>query len=192
MSRNLKRQLRDQFIDFTDTTSAIADQFLKSSNYDLELAINEYLSYQASPNRKDNKKLTQIFDKYKDAEKDIIDVDGTLSYIDDLGYEPEDRVALALAEFLESPSAGVFKRQNFVLKWQSIQLLLAPAYGTKIDKWIEFLNVEWKQAISKDTWNMFFVFLQDYEKDPELKNYDETAAWPSIIDSFVEYIKEGN
>ncbi len=71
------------------------------------------------------------------------------------------------------------------------RLLLGPMYGDKIEKWIAFLNQEWKQAVSKDTWNMFFIFLQDYEKDPELSEYDETAAWPSIIDDFVEYIKEG-
>jgi len=113
--------LRDQFIDFTHTTSAIAEQFLKSTNYDLELAINEYLSYQASPSHKDNKKLSAIFDSYKEPNSDIIGIDGTIKYIEDLGYEPEDKVALALAEFLESPSAGVFNRQNFMLKWQSTQ-----------------------------------------------------------------------
>lgn len=117
-----KRQLRDQFIDFTHTTSAIAEQFLKSTNYDLELAINEYyLSYQPSTERKDNKKLAAIFDKYKDPDSDIIGIDGTIKYIEDLGYEPEDKVALALAEFLESPSAGVFERKSFILKWQTTQ-----------------------------------------------------------------------
>jgi DCN1-like protein 1/2 len=37
---------------------------------------------------------------------------------------------------------------------------------------------------------MFFVFLQEYEQDPSLESYDETAAWPSLIDEFVEYHKE--
>lgn len=128
-----KRQLRDQFIDFTHTTSSIADQFLKSSNYDLELAINEYLSYQASPSRKDNKKLTAIFDQYKEPDSDIIGIDGTIKYIEDLGYEPEDKVALALAEFLESPSAGVFKRTSFILKWQSTQYVSPFVY-------LDFIN----------------------------------------------------
>lgn len=72
------------------------------------------------------------------------------------------------------------------------RLLLRPIYGDKIESWITFLNQKWKQAISKDTWNMFFIFLQDYEKDPELATYDETAAWPSIIDDFVDFIKEGS
>lgn len=87
----------------------------------MELAINEYLSYQASSSRKDNRKLAAIFDSYKDPDSDIIGIDGTIKYIEDLGYEPEDKVTLALADFLESPSAGVFNRKNFILKWQSTQ-----------------------------------------------------------------------
>lgn len=86
------------------------------------MAINEYyLSYQPSTERKDNKKLAAIFDNYKDPDSDIIGIDGTIKYIEDLGYEPEDKVALALAEFLESPLAGVFERKSFIMKWQTTQ-----------------------------------------------------------------------
>lgn len=37
---------------------------------------------------------------------------------------------------------------------------------------------------------MFYLFLQDFEKDPRLKEYDDTAAWPSLIDEFVEDYRE--
>lgn len=69
-------------------------------------------------------------------------------------------------------------------------LLLAPVYGAKVGIWCDFLNELWKRAISRDTWNMFYVFLQDWDKDPELKLYDEEAAWPSLIDEFVEHVHD--
>lgn len=37
---------------------------------------------------------------------------------------------------------------------------------------------------------MFLVFLDEYKEDKQFSTYDETAAWPSLIDSFVEYFKE--
>lgn len=243
MSRQnrVNQQLRDRFIDFTHTNGSIADKFLKSSKWDLELAINNFLSHQASGNGKD-KSLSAIFDKYKDDSGDI-GIDGTIEYLEDLGREPEDKVTLALAEFLESPCIGKFQRQNFIIKWQSVSaktledmtkylevlddklendigylkqvyqfaftflleegqrtlpletaisywdLLLKDKFGSKIDDWTDFLNRERKQAVSKDTWNMFFVFLLEFEKDPKLENYDETAAWPSLIDEFMEDYK---
>lgn len=117
-----KNQLIDQFVDFTQSNSSVAKNFLLLARWDLEVAINEYLAYQQPPNasRKDKKSILAIFDEYKD-EEDKIGIDGTLRFIEDLGYEPEDRAVLALAEFLESPSVGVFPRKNFLSKWQSVK-----------------------------------------------------------------------
>lgn len=116
-----QRQLVDQFVDFTQSTSTVAKHFLSIAKWDLEVAINEYLAYQApSMNKRDQQSLVAIFDKYKE-DKDKIGIDGTLRYVEDLGYEPEDRVVLALAEFLEAPSAGVFTRKSFQSKWQNVK-----------------------------------------------------------------------
>ncbi|KAH3687297.1 hypothetical protein WICPIJ_001720 [Wickerhamomyces pijperi] len=240
-SRNIQtQQLRDQFIDFTSTTAPIADHYLKGANYDLEVAINTYYRHsQTSANTRDNKPLNNIFNQYKDSTNpEIIGIDGTIKYIEDLGYQPEDKVVLALAEFLESPSVGVFERKKFILKWESAKveniktmksymkyldvrlktdqeylktvyqftyafvldegkkllldywrLLLSEQYGDKLELWVAFLEKEGKKSVSKDVWNMFYLFLQDFVKDPQLENYDETAAWPSLIDEFVEDFK---
>jgi DCN1-like protein 1/2 len=116
-----QRQLVDQFVDFTQATSAVAKNFLKIARWDLEVAINEYLAYQAPTlNRRDQQSLLSLFDQYKEDDTKI-GIDGTMKYIEDLGYEPEDRVILALAEFLESPSAGVFTKRSFQSKWQSVK-----------------------------------------------------------------------
>ena len=62
----------------------------------------------------------------------------------------------------------------------------------RIKEWIEFINKVYKRAISRDTWQMFYLFVRDVvASDPlNFKNYDEMAAWPSVIDEYVEYLRE--
>ena len=54
----------------------------------------------------------------------------------------------------------------------------------------EFLAKEYKdRAVSKDTWNQLYDFSKSIK--PDLSNFDETAAWPVMIDEFVEWKKAG-
>ncbi|GAA5870510.1 hypothetical protein JCM3774_003693 [Rhodotorula dairenensis] len=53
--------------------------------------------------------------------------------------------------------------------------------------WIEFLTDKGGRAVSKDSWNLFLDFTRTI--DPAFKQYDEDAAWPSVIDDFVEYAR---
>ncbi|GAA5943078.1 NEDD8 ligase DCN1 [Sporobolomyces koalae] len=50
--------------------------------------------------------------------------------------------------------------------------------------WLEFLVEHGSKVVSKDTWNLFLEFTRTV--DPGFVNYDEEAAWPSLIDDFVE------
>lgn len=55
-----------------------------------------------------------------------------------------------------------------------------------LGRWLDFLekhpNV---RGVPKDTWNMFLNFLEAVGDD--LSTYDDTEAWPSLFDDFVEY-----
>ncbi|KWU44285.1 defective in Cullin neddylation protein 1 [Rhodotorula sp. JG-1b] len=53
--------------------------------------------------------------------------------------------------------------------------------------WITFLTEKGGRAVSKDSWNLFLDFTRTI--DPAFKQYDEDAAWPSVIDDFVEYAR---
>lgn len=44
------------------------------------------------------------------------------------------------------------------------------------------------KAVSKDTWALLVDFARSIDKD--FKEYDEDGAWPSMIDDFVEYVRE--
>lgn len=68
-------------------------------------------------------------------------------------------------------------------------LLLGDKFG-KLGSWNRFITTEYRKSISKDTWNMILEFANYLKGDPGLKNYDIEASWPSVIDEFVEYLKE--
>ncbi|XP_056391416.1 DCN1-like protein 3 isoform X2 [Hyla sarda] len=59
-----------------------------------------------------------------------------------------------------------------------------------LDEWLDFLieNPSGIKGISRDTWNMFLNFTQVI--GPNLSNYSEDEAWPSLFDTFVEWEME--
>ncbi|RCK64744.1 Defective in cullin neddylation protein 1 [Candida viswanathii] len=65
----------------------------------------------------------------------------------------------------------------------------------RVEQWFTFLtDSEYitKKSISHDSWSMFYLFLKEVVlPDPEnFKDYDEMAAWPSIVDEFIEYLRD--
>lgn len=54
-----------------------------------------------------------------------------------------------------------------------------------LSKWLDFIQTSNVKMITRDTWNMFLPFLQTM-KDT-LENYDESEAWPTLFDDFVEH-----
>lgn len=53
-----------------------------------------------------------------------------------------------------------------------------------LDRWLHFLEQHPNiRGIPKDTWNMFLNFAETCD----ITSYDDTEAWPSLFDDFVEY-----
>eukprot|EP01027_Heterolobosea_sp_BB2_P010536 GEZU01015453.1.p1 GENE.GEZU01015453.1~~GEZU01015453.1.p1 ORF type:complete len:289 (-),score=93.66 GEZU01015453.1:206-994(-) len=69
----------------------------------------------------------------------------------------------------------------------SWRLLLQGRYK-HLDLWCDFIEKEYKKAISRDTWTQFLDFINTV--NPDFSNYDEDGAWPVMIDEFVEYARE--
>lgn len=61
----------------------------------------------------------------------------------------------------------------------------------RIDQWYEFLETV-KKPINKDTYLMFWEFVKEVMMvDAKgMKEYDEMASWPVIIDEYIEYLQE--
>lgn len=56
--------------------------------------------------------------------------------------------------------------------------------------WFDFLKERGGKGVSKDTWLMLPEFIRTI--DSKFQRHDETAAWPSTIDDFVQWAKERN
>lgn len=87
---------------------------------------------------------------------------------------------------MQDEGQRILSQESAVDYWK---LLLSDKFPI-LDKWITFLQERYKRGISKDTWNMIWDFAKYYKSDPNLQSYDEEGAWPSVIDEFVEYLKE--
>lgn len=54
-------------------------------------------------------------------------------------------------------------------------------------RWLHFLEQHQNiRGVPKDTWNMFLNFVETCD----ITQYDDTEAWPSLFDDFVEYEQE--
>ncbi|KAL7287610.1 hypothetical protein TKK_0018256 [Trichogramma kaykai] len=54
-----------------------------------------------------------------------------------------------------------------------------------LDRWINFLECRRVKFITRDTWLMFLAFIDCVKED--FSDYDESEAWPSLFDEFVEF-----
>lgn len=56
------------------------------------------------------------------------------------------------------------------------------------ERWYTYLEERQVRGISRDTWFMFLNFTEIIESD--FSNYDDSEAWPSLFDDFVEHERE--
>lgn len=59
-----------------------------------------------------------------------------------------------------------------------------------LEWWLEFLTEKYKKSVNKDLWDQTLVFAQRTLDDESMGFWSEDAAWPGVIDEFVEYVKE--
>ncbi|KAK9463180.1 Cullin binding-domain-containing protein [Lipomyces oligophaga] len=245
----LQRNAVNLFIQATGASNKTANQYLRSHSWNLDAAVSEFLDSNANrtSSKKQIKALTEIFEKYIDEEDpSIIGIDGTISFVQDLGMDVEDPSVLALVCKLEAPTVGQFSKDGFIKGWQSLgvdsfpkmksaaeslkesmltdpdffkqvyrytftfikpsgqrnlpldlaveywNLLLKDRFASPelFEKWIHFARDVYKRVVSKDTWNMLYEFNESVLKsDSGLESYDPEAAWPSIFDEFVTFLK---
>lgn len=103
----------------------MATAYLEKSRWDIQQALRTYFNQQQSLPRtkRPSKLLVALYDKYKDPEQpETILIDGTLAYLEDLGFDPEDLVSLTLAYVLRSPQTGEFSRQSFLDVWGDLEI----------------------------------------------------------------------
>ncbi|KAF6199141.1 hypothetical protein GE061_007166 [Apolygus lucorum] len=74
--------------------------------------------------------------------------------------------------------------ETAVILWRLVFTVREPPI---LERWLRFLDSHRDQmrGVPRDTWNMFLNFSEAVGDD--LSVYDDTEAWPSIFDDFVEF-----
>lgn len=65
--------------------------------------------------------LTKQFDKYREAataEPDVVGVEGTMKYFQEIDVDVEGLESLAALELVQAPTMGEMSREGFVNGWQ--------------------------------------------------------------------------
>ncbi|OAK93940.1 DUF298-domain-containing protein [Phaeosphaeriaceae sp. SRC1lsM3a] len=68
------------------------------------------------------------------------------------------------------------------IKWTS-------ADSPWLDWWKEFLTTSYKKSVNKDMWNETLKFAKLTLSDEAMGFWTEESSWPSVIDDFVEWVK---
>ncbi|KAL1654209.1 Scaffold-type E3 ligase [Didymella pomorum] len=76
----------------------------------------------------------------------------------------------------------LFSSPHSAVKWTS-------SNTPWLDWWKEFLEVSWKKSVNKDMWNETLKFAQLTLEDEAISFWNEESSWPSVIDDFVEWVK---
>lgn len=79
------------------------------------------------------------------------------------------------------PGFRIVSLDMAIILWRLVFTVHTPAI---LDRWLYFLEQHPNiRGVPKDTWNMFLNFAESVD----ITAYDDTEAWPSLFDDFVEY-----
>jgi DCN1-like protein 1/2 len=70
----------------------------------------------------------------------------------------------------------------------AFRMILGDRYSY-LDRWLQFIDEEAQpDSVTQDVWNMLLEFVDRYPDS--VAGYDEEAAWPTLIDEYVEWWNE--
>ena len=114
----LKRAQKDKvraFVSCTGATDSQAVQCLSATDWRLDAAADFFFMHVAGGGAPsvDSEKVNAVFDQYKEANVDEIQIDGLERLCNDLGVEPTDPVMLMLAWKMKAKTMCVFTREEW-------------------------------------------------------------------------------
>ncbi|KAI5968137.1 DCN1 [Candida margitis] len=200
-----KSALKNQFCELTGTSTTTAGRYLDASKYNLEQAVDAYFEKHSSKSTNPksngksatsttsntNKNLIAIFEKYKDANNpDVIDIDGTLKYLEDLKIDPEDPKSLTLAFLLKAPSVGVFEKNKFLTTWQHYNIHDIAKMSSFLNKFHDdvlhnkgiYNDIETDEVVDfKHLYDFAFGFLKESENQKVLDIDLAISYWKLLL-----------
>lgn len=162
----------------------MASTFLLKNNWELNRAVSAYYNgnndnTKHTPKGDALRELQALFDKYKDPSSDIILIDGTLSYLSDLGIDPEDCLSLTLAYLLSSPQTGEFHRKEFVAAWNNAGV--STLSGMK--EHIQSTHVQLTSSASDfvKLYNYVFGFVKGPDRQVKTMDYEDAISYWRLL-----------
>ncbi|KAF2070063.1 hypothetical protein CYY_008620 [Polysphondylium violaceum] len=96
-----------------------------------------------------------------------------------------------LYKFSFAFASEVDSKKSIDIQAASSMLQLILPDGPHTVNFVEFLRTQQQyKSINRDQWLCFLEFSKTVKSD--LSNYDESEAWPLLIDEFVEHVKESS
>ncbi|KAL4452395.1 hypothetical protein ABPG75_008057 [Micractinium tetrahymenae] len=248
MNRQQRERL-SQFQGITGADSGVATRCLEAAGWSVEGAIDMYYSNgmhlaaggRSSGPRLDRDAIHRLFLRYKEADEELVGVEGISQLCADLGVEPDDIVVLVLSWHFGAEAMCEYSRKEFEegmaglgcdsidklkaklpqlraelqdpAKFRQIyqfayrfsrekgqkivpldvalamwDLLVPPSRWQHVEAWKDFLRTHHKRAVSRDTWNQLLDFVLNTA--PDFSNYDDSGAWPYLLDEFVELMRK--
>ncbi|EPS32865.1 hypothetical protein PDE_07826 [Penicillium oxalicum 114-2] len=117
-----QKQSIAQFVALTDCTDAAAAKFLRSAQWNIDRAVDNYFT--SRWNTGDDKitaALNKIFDKYRDdtqKEAAVISIEGAMQFLSDINVQLDEVTCLGIMELCKCPTMGEFPQEGFVTGWK--------------------------------------------------------------------------
>jgi len=112
----LKRAEKDkvrQFVSFTGASEAMAIEFLKMTQWQVDAAADHFFIGGGGGSSVDAAAVSALFDKYKEEESDKIEIAGIEKLCADLQVDPTDVIMLAIAWEMRAATMCVFTREEW-------------------------------------------------------------------------------
>ncbi|KAL1875744.1 hypothetical protein VTK73DRAFT_9865 [Phialemonium thermophilum] len=96
----------------------------------------------------------------------------------------------------KEPDQKALSLENALVYWDLIFSPPGRPWATSKKNWLadwkRFLEEKWKHSVNKDMWNQTLEFANKTMADESLSFWSEDAAWPSVIDQFVLWLREAD
>ncbi|GAB2222864.1 hypothetical protein Droror1_Dr00016994 [Drosera rotundifolia] len=109
-----------QFVAITGASEDVALKALKASEWHLEGAFDVFYSQLQLRSKTDNRRLEELYNRYRDPYADMITADGITYLCNDLMVDPQDIVMLVLSWHMKAATMCEYSKQEFISGLQSL------------------------------------------------------------------------
>ncbi|KAA6390079.1 MAG: putative defective in cullin neddylation 1 protein [Streblomastix strix] len=138
-------------------------------------------------------KIEQLFNKYKDAKEDIIQVDGFMKLLDDIKVEPDDVITLVIVWQFNARQRFKFSKDEFIAGCTKLGIEDVSSFQKKINDLRGMIKDE---NNFKEMYKFAFTYYLDGQRVKVLKTEDIIGLLPILLgkypalNDFIKFLQE--